>query len=456
MENEKLRSSLERRVRWRQVLAVILVVLTSVSLVGALVAVWARGTVFDTDRFMEAVGPALENPAFYDIIGDRAGDQVVNALEVENRLEARLAELDDYLSESLLDALELDQAARDLLDRFERPELQALAPPIAAAINERIDAGVHAFFTSDAFTSRFPDLVRRAHEAVIAIARDSAEEHPNVYIADGNVRVNLIPFMVEALRQLADEIRSVLPDFELPDALSGVVDEARTQIAEALEANLPDDFGQVTVMSEERLTDIRTTVTQIDRFVWLLVVVSLVLLVLSLVASPNRRRTAVHLGIGVFAAVVLAAVIVRRVQAAIVEEITDPRVSDLAREMFTGLFSGLRTMWLLLAVGAILVSVIAYVAGRPDWMERLSSSTRVMLDREVGSSRLDVWIADHAGLLRVLGVFLAAVALFFTGLELIWLIVIGVLLVAYMFVIFSATNRVGEGTSAQAEEMVDI
>jgi hypothetical protein len=455
-ENEELRSSLEGRRRWRRVLAIILVVLTSVSLVAASVAVWARGTAFSTDRFMEAVGPALEDPAFYDLIGDRAGDPVIEALAVEDRLEEALAELDAYLSDALLDAIDLDETARDVLERFDRPELQDLAPPIAAAINERIDAGIHAFFTSEAFTSRFPGLVRRVHEAVIAVARDSAEEHPNVYVEDGEVRVNLIPFIAEALRQLGDEIRSVLPDFELPDVVSGVIEEGREQLEEAIQASLPEDFGQVSVMSAERLTELRTTVTQIDRYVWVAAILSIILLVLALVVSPNRRRTTLHLGIGIFTAVVLVVVIIRRLQSAIVEEITDPRASDFARNMLNDLLSGLRTLALLLAIAAIIVAIIAYVSGRPDWMGRLTRSTQAMLDRDVGNSRLDVWITDHAGVLRVLGILLAAVALFFTGLDLVWLIVIGVVLVVFMFVIFAATNRVGDEMSTQEEETTEV
>jgi len=455
-ENAELRTDLGRRLRWRQILAVVLVVLTSVTLVAAAVAVWARQTVFDTDRFMEAEGPALDDPAFYSLIGDKVSDPVIEALALEDRLAQSLAELDAYLSEALLDALEVSEAGREILNRFDRPQLEELAAPIAAAINERIDAGIHAFFTSEAFTSRFPGLVRRTHEAAIAIARGGAEDFPNVYVEDGQVRVNLIPFVVEALRQLGDEIRGVLPDFELPDAVSEAVEEGREQLESAIQASLPEDFGQVSVMSEERLTEIRTAVVQIDRYVWAAVILTIVLLVLALVVSPNRGRTAMHLGIGVFVAVVVSAVVIRRIQSAIVDELVDPRGSEFARSMLNDLFSGLRTLQVVVAVGAVLVAAVAYIAGRPDWMESLTVSTRAMLDRDVGGSRLDMWITDHSGLLRALGILVAAVALFFVGLDLVSLIIIGVLLVAYMWVIFAATGRTGDVERQVREEPADV
>ncbi len=452
-ENEELRSSLDRRVRWRGVLSIILVILTSVTLVAAAVSVWARRVAFDTDKFMETVGPVLDDPDFYNLIADRVSDPVIEALAVQTRLAEALGDLDTYLSESLLDALDLGDRARELLGRLDRPELQDLAPPIAAAINQRIDAGLHAFFTSDAFTSRFPGLVRRAHVAAVAVALDAAEEHPNVYVEGGEVRVNLIPLIGDALRQLGDEVRSVLPDFQLPDVISGAIDVGRQQLESAIEARLPDDFGQVTLMSEARLDEIRTAVKTIDRYVWIAVILTVVLLVLALVVSPNRRRTTIQLGIGVFVAVVVAAVAVRRLQDAVVEEILDPRGSAFASSMFHQLFSSLRTLQIIFAVAAILVAIVAYVGGRPDWVGRLSASTGAMLDRDAGDSRLDVWIAGHRGILIAVGILVATGALFLTGLDLISLIVIGVLLVAYLWVIYVSSDRV---IDRERESTIDV
>jgi hypothetical protein len=53
----------------------------------------------------------------------------------------------------------------------------------------------------------------------------------------------------------------------------------------------------------------------------------------------------------------------------------------------------------------------------------------------------------------VLGILLAAIALFFTGLELLPLIIIGLLLVAYLWVIYAATSRVAD---VEQVETVDV
>ena len=451
-ENEQLRASLDNRRRWRGVLTWILVVLTSLSVVASAVAVWAHQVVFDTDRFMRTVQPALDNPDFYVLIGDRASQATLEALDIETRLTASLEDLDFYLSDALADALELGDRARELLDRFDRPSLATLAPPIAASLETRIDNRIHQFFSSETFRSRFPDLVERVHRAAIALARNDIAEYPNVYIENGQVRLNLVPFIGEALRQVGDEIRSVLPDFDLPDVISDQVEQGRQQLAEALQAQLPDDFGQVTVMDEDNFNEIQTTAVQIDRYVWLLVIVTLVLIAVTLAVSPNRRRTLVHLAIGVFVAVVVVALVVRRLRSEVVESILDPRGSVLAEGVLRDFLTGLRNLELLLAVAAIVVAIVAYLSGRPAWFARLTDSVGDATEPHEGGSRLDRWVAAHAGLLQVVGVVVAALLLFFTGLDLLSLIIIGLVLGGYLWFVSAASRRVS--SHSEDEEVV--
>lgn len=451
-ENERLRASLDNRSRWRGVLTWILVVLTCLSVVASAVAVWAHQVVFDTDRFMRTVQPALDNPDFYVMVGDRASQATLEALDIETRLTASLEDLDAYLSDALADALELGDRARDLLDRFDRPSLAELAPPIAASLETRIDTRIHQFFSSEAFRARFPDLVRRVHQAAIALARNDLAEYPNVYVENGEVRLNLVPFIAEALRQVADEIRSILPDFDLPDVISDQLEAGRQQLAEALQARLPEDFGQVTVMGEDTFAEVQAIAVQVDRLVWLLVIVTLVLIAVTLAVSPNRRRTLVHLGIGVFVAVVIVALVVRRLQTQIVASILDPRGAVLADEVVHDFLAGLRNLQLLLAVAAIVVAIIAYLAGRPAWFARLTDSVGDATAPNEGGSQLDRWIAGHVGLLQVAGVVVAAVLLFFTGLDLVSLIVIGLVLGGYLWFVSAASKRVS--SHSEDEEVV--
>lgn len=432
-ENQALKERLRRRTFWRQILTWLLVVMTSIGVVASTVAIWAHETVFDTDQFMETLEPALAEPALYDVIGDRAATSALEGLDLEGRVTDSLTRLDEFIAEALLEAIDLDDRGRELLSRFDRPTLDALAPPIVEALETRVRGGIESFFASEAFVSRFPALVRRSHEVTIALVRNELQELPNVYIADGEVRLNLIPFIAEALRTVAGDIRGFLPDINLPAAISDRLAEGREQLGEAIQAELPEDFGQLTVMSEDALAEIQTAAERLDRFVWVVVLVTVLMGVLTIVVSPSRRRTSVHLALGIVIGFVIAAIVVRRLEAAILEHVTSPDGTEAARVLMGRVFSSLRTTELVVALAALVVGVVAYLAGRPAWVTRTVANAR--------SPQTADWVASHYGLLRLAGISVALVALFITGLELWAVVVIALVLGGYLWILWEAKRR---------------
>lgn len=454
-ENQALRSRLDIRAAVRTWLALVLVVLASLSVVTATVAVWAHNEVFDTERFMETVEPALEDPAFYSALSTRLSEQTLEALDLENRVSNSLAQLDEYLSEALVGAIDPDPRVQELLSRFERPSLTALAPGIAETLEARIVTRIDGFITSDEFEPRFLALVRQAHEAAVALLRDDRAELPNVYVQEGEVRLNLIPLVTESLQRVGDEVRGFLPDLSLPDAISDRVDEGRAQLGEALQAQLPEDFGQLTIMSQADLTELQEGAQRLDQLVWALLILAMMLLVLSVVVSPTRRRTLIQLGIGVAVGLVVGWVIVRRLQESILAQIANPDGEQAARALLSGVASSLRNVALLVGISAIVIAVAAYLTGRPRWIGVLSERTSRLTAHASRGSGLDRWLAAHQDMMRIVGVVIATLALYLTGIHLIALLIIGVLLALYLWAIAAAgrhkaalqePDHVGAGT----------
>jgi hypothetical protein len=448
-ENEQLRSSLRRRRTVRQVLAGFLVVLTSLSVVAATFAVWAHQTLFDTDRFMSTVGPGLDDPAFYNAIGDRVSDEVLDALDIEDRVTGRLQQLDTFISQALIGALDLDDRTQALLSRFDRPSLTALAPSIVEGLESRIDRRIHGFFNSEQFKTRFPELVRRSHDVAVAFVRDDLADLPNVYIEGDEVMLNLIPIIADALRGVADDLRGFLPDIQLPDVASDVVADGREQLADAIQVRLPDDFGQVTLMSAGELGAVQDAVVRLDRFVWGLVVLALLLVVGTILVSPRRRRTAVQLALGVVIGITIGALIVRRTEDAVVAQVANPDSAQAVRTLVGGVLSGLRRIEIVVLVVALIAAVSTHIAGKPAWLEGAKEKYSSVTDPGSDGSRFDRWIAGHHDLLRVGGIALAVLVLFLVGLGWISVIVTGGLLALYLWVIGQASARVGGGDSPE-------
>ena len=448
-ENQALRSKLDSRFGWRRVLAIVLVILTSLSVTTTTIAFWIHGTMFDTDRFMETIGPVIDDPVFYDLVGERASLETLEALDIETRVTAALAQLDLFISEALLDALEVGDRGRELLDRFERPSLTALAPSITEALETRVDTRIRSFFASEGFTERFPELVRRAHEATIALARDDLAELPNVYIAEGEVRLNLIPIIGQALQGIAEDLRGFLPDIDIPDILSDQLAEGREQLAEALEARLPEDFGQVTIMSEDNLGAIQTAAVRLDRLVWGLVVLSAILIATTLAVSPTRRRTAIHLGIGVTAALGVSLIALSELESAVIDQFVRPSTRGSAQVLVSQLLATLRNTMLVVGVIALVVAVVAFIAGRPTWVKGAADGVKGMIDRGGTASDVDIWIARHHDGLRFAGLAVAIGAMLWIGWRPIPLLIVAALLGLYLWAVSEAARRVEETMALQ-------
>jgi hypothetical protein len=439
-ENAALRSRLRRRTIVRRWLSHALVLLSSLLVIASTVAVWAYQTALDSDRFMTTVEPALDDPAFYSVMGDVVSEHALGALDLETRVTNRLNQLDEYISQALVDAIDVDPQARRLLSRFDRPSLTALAPPITSALEDRVEQVVDRLITSDEFRARFPDLVRQVHEASVALIRNDLAQLPNVYIADGNVRLNLIPIIVDALRQVVEEIREFLPDVELPDAISNAAAAGREQLADALETRLPEDLGQVTLMSEDALGEVQQTVRRLDQFVWVIVFLTVAMIVATIAISPARRRTIVQLGAGIGIGLFLGAVAIRRLRTAILEEIETPDGEHAVGALLNQTITSLRTIALVVGAVALIGAVIAYLAGKPAWVGRLSDRGSQLVAGTPGGSELDRWVAKQYDLLRVAAVVVAGAIVFVTGIELIPVLIVGAVFALYLWAI-SASNR---------------
>jgi hypothetical protein len=411
----------------RKWIAVLLVVVSSIFVLISLVAVWAHRTIFDTDTFMATIEPALVDPQFTNALGDYLTDEITGALALDGRLQEPLENLDSFLSAALLGLIGVDPGALDFLSGIDRPTLASLAGPIADRLNERVEMRVDQVMESNAMEELIPQVVRRAHQGAVALIGGDIEETPNIAIVDGEVRLNTLPIIARVLQEVVVELRGLLPDVNVPGAVSDRVDEAIAQFRESLGDRVPDDFGQITLMSEERLNAAQATADRIDRWVWGIVLLTVILIVVTMVVSQTRRRTAIQLGIGIVVAFVVAAAVLNRVESTLVAEIADPVAGETAATLFGHLLSGLRTGILAVIVISAGIALVLYLVGRPKWVTTTGEKVGGIMPGSPETGGLNGWIAGHYDLLRVVAVGIALLALFLIGIGIVAIIVIGAL-----------------------------
>ncbi|HEX2403764.1 MAG TPA: hypothetical protein VHM29_03595 [Acidimicrobiia bacterium] len=416
------------RSRPRKWIAVLLVVVSSIFVVISAVAVWAHRTIFDTDVFMATVEPALEDPQFTTALGDYLTDEITGALDLEERLQEPLANLDAFLTSALFGLLGIDPGTLGFLGQIDRPTLAALAGPIADGLNERIEMRVDQVMESTAMQELIPQVVRRAHQGAVALIGGDIEETPNISIAEGEVRLNTLPIIARVLQEVVAELRDVLPDVNVPDAVSDRADEAVAQLRESLGDRVPDDFGQITLMSEERLTDAQATADRINRWVWGIVILTIILIVVTIVVSQTRRRTAIQLGIGIAVAFVVSAAVLNRVESALVAEIANPVAGETAAALFGHLLSGLRNGVLAVIVISTVIALVLYLIGRPQWVTTTGEKVSSIMPGSPDTGGMNAWIAAHYDPLRIGAVAIALLALLLLGFGIVTILVIGALL----------------------------
>lgn len=453
-ENEALRALHPRRRATRRWFAAFLVALTVVAIAASTLSIWIRETVYDTERFMEVVEPALDEPAFYSALSTYVADATLEALDLDVRIAALLEQIDVYLSEALVDAIDPDPQLLARLRAFDRPTLAALSPSMSGALEARVATAVDGFITSDEFRTRLPDLVRRAHTGGVALITDDLDALENVYVEAGEIRLDLIPLIVEALEEVTTELGEFVPDVTLPAIVAGRAQESRERLREelatSLQVQLPDDFGQLTLVSESALSQVQQAARQVDRLVWAIALLASVLLASAIAVSPDRRRTSMQLALGVAATLVGVQLLVRRFEAALLAQITDPDGEQAVGSLLQEVVTDLRTVTVVIAALAIAAALAAHLFGHPSWVTSLGRGWSDLTAPNDAGSRLGGWIAAHSDGLRMAGIAVALGLLVLIAVGPLPLLLIGGLLVLYLETIAVAQRRIASREPASS------
>jgi len=436
-ENERLKREIEKtaperrekRLRLRRILVGILVVLTCLSLVVTTVGVWAHRTVFDTDTFVSTVGPVIEQP----------------------QVTARLA---NYLTDQIVTGLDLQQRASDVLTQI-APQAAFLAGPITNGIEGFVHDKILTFVRSDTFKNLWYGTLRTAHDAAVKVLEGHSGEV--LTIANGEVTLNFVPLVISILQQVQQAAQGLLGDrITLPDVTSNLTPQQLiSALSTALGKPLPPDFGQVTVFKSDQLAAAQDAVDLFNKAIWAMVIVSLILIAATLLLSVNRRRTLVQLALGTIVAMLVARLAIRGISKGVVNSIASADGKGTARAALNDLFQSLRgfTRWLL--VIALIVFIVAFLAGKREWLQAARGQAAKAFgagkDLALSDRPAARWIEAHLEAFEAGGAIVALLLLFWIGLGWASVITIGALLVLYELGLrWLAAKRTGPGEPGPA------
>jgi hypothetical protein len=424
-EVERLEARPEKRARLRRVFAVVFVVIAVLAASALTPGLWARRTVYNTDRFVAVVGPLAADPAVQEAIATRLTNAVFDALDVQERVQQSISQV--------------------------APRLVLIAAPITSAVQGFVQDQVQTIVASSQFQTFWNEALRTLQPKVVAILNGSSEV---VQVQGNQVVFNYLPLVNDALAQMSQTLSGILGrQITLPTITADTVpSEAIAALGSALGVTLPATFGSVVLFQGDALTSIQDGVALFNKALLAALVLFVLSVALSLVLSKNRRRTLLQL----VTALIVVVVLERRFAIAQANSIVDMAKSEnqaAAAAIVNAFLSSLllatkRILWALFTI-----LVIALVSGPYPWAVRARTWVADVAAAAVGAVRgrdrgpAIVWIGAHRDALMLGGAVLGAAILLFASLSvgwvLFWLLVIG----AYELVVY----RVGASQNVPAD-----
>jgi hypothetical protein len=413
-EVERLEAKPEKRRRLRKVFAVVFVVLAVIAASAATPGLWARRTVYNTDRWVAVVGPLASDPAIQQALATKLTTSVFTALDVQSRVESALSDA--------------------------APKLTFIAGPITNGVEGFVQDQVQKIFASPQFQQFWTDTITRLHPQVIAVLNGSSEI---VQVQGNQVVFNYLPLVNQALSQMSQTLSGIIGhQITLPTITPDTVpSQAIAALDTALGVQLPETFGSVVLFQADSLETIQNAASIFDKTLIIALVLFLVSVVLALVLSTNRRRTLLEL----VTALIVVVVLERRFaisEANHVIGMMQPDNQAAGAAIVNAFLSSLllatkRILWVLFAI-----LVVALLSGPYPWAVRLRTWVVDVSRAGVGAVRgadlgpASVWIGAHRDPLMFAGAVVGAGILLFTSLSLGWLLVLLLLIAAFELIVY--------------------
>lgn len=417
-ENESLRQQIDvletnpalpKKRRLRNAFAGIFAFISALLLITAVVGNWTTNTALDTDKFVNRVGPIIDDPAVQAAVADQLTTQITNALNLQTRLQTALPE-----------------------------NIRFLSGPISSGANSFIGKEVDKFVASDGFRTLWYAALRIAQESVAEALTGS---HDNLVVVDGVVSVDLIEVVDQVLQTISTQLPTVFgKSIQLSIPPDADLTKVRSLVEQYLGVQLPDSFARVPIMDASQLNSIQTGVQVVSTTNILLFVGAFLFFILALLISAARRRTLIFWSI--FVALITALVFfgVRTVQNATIGSISDDTQQTAAAAAIRVIFSSLREIGTWILIVSLLIALVAWLVGPGRAARGVrggvatgSKKTAEWTHNVLTNDDSRDWVRKHLDLLRIGGVVLAVIVLLF------WASWLAFAIIAVLLVLFELT-----------------
>lgn len=272
----------------RQSLAVLSAILAVLLVVPASLSIWMHRSVFDTETYVRTVEPLASDPAIVEAISDALTSQVMDLIDIDQRIEEVLTD-----------------------------DLKVLSMPLSGAVRDRLRQLLLKLLQSENFRQLWSAANRTAHRTLLELLRDDRDLV--------EVTIDVVVIAARAIRELGERFPSIgrrLPlselEFNVPPA------DLRHRIGESLDIEIPETFGRLTLVKSDELGRLRSRISLLDRILTHVALALFCSLGFAIALSRNRPVMVAGLGGGAALSALVAVFALDNLPASLASQISSP------------------------------------------------------------------------------------------------------------------------------------
>jgi uncharacterized membrane protein YcjF (UPF0283 family) len=307
---------------WRRFAVAMLILLGSLVIIGANLAFWMRGTIFNTDRWVNTVGPLTQNEVIVDT-------------------------LTGYVVAEVFQAVNVQQVAQDIL-----PERVAfLSVPLTAALQDAVRDTVSTAIQSDQVNAAWIAVNRTAHKAIIGVLRGEGDV---LYVRGGQLTL------------------------DLSDLFGSIISRVGLEELGLFEG---EDVGKLVLLESRQVAVVQSALALLDGMAWLLLIVAVVFYFIAWLVSLWRNHTILWIGAAVAIAMALTLLLLAIAQPLVLAYIVDPVIRAFAGEIWGLVLRGLIIQTILVGIVGLLIALVAWLAGPHPRAVAIRAGSRAWVGR---------------------------------------------------------------------------
>jgi hypothetical protein len=360
----------KRAGRWRTVLATLLIIFGALFVPAGIMGAWTKSQITDTNRYVQTIAPLANNAAIQDSVAENITNEIFKYVDVKSLTEQVFSKL----------------GSKGILPDFLVTQLQSLAGPVSAGIENFIRSSVNKIVHSPIFGEAWINANKIAHQSLVAAL--SGKTDGNVTVTDGKVSVNMA-------------------------ALIGTVKTKLVERGFGFADKIPEVNAQFTILQSKNLATAQKIYRFLNPLAYVLIFLAILFIVGGIFVAKSRRRATIGAGIAICIAAGTTALSLALVRTGYLNAIPSSILSqNAAASIFDTLFrflkDGIRNtalIGLIVALGAFLVGPASGCVAIRRWCVQGIGAVRNGVEKlGVHLAVISDWLGPNARIFRALTV----------------------------------------------------